>query len=149
MWAQKGNIARCWIGRLPFRGDLLLSLEEFAAREKIRTAWVEVIGAVEKAVVGFYNQRERKYEQLVMDEEMEIISCNGNLSLREGRPRGHLHISLGDGQGHLKGGHLMEGTVVFAGEFYIREISGPELVRGYDADTGLPLWMTWSSRQGD
>ncbi len=140
MWHQKGERGRVWVGRLPHRGDLLESILEHARREGIHCARVEVIGAVEKAVISFYRQEERKYQDMELDEALEIVSCCGNLSLREGSPVAHLHIALADGKGDMKGGHLQKGTVVFAGEFVIEEISGPELHRGYDADTGLPLW---------
>ncbi|MFO7952926.1 MAG: DNA-binding protein [Bacillota bacterium] len=140
MWYQKGEKGRTYIGRIPFRGDLLENIQEFAAREKISCARVEAIGAVEKAVISYYNQDKRVYEDRHFDEHLEIMGCLGNLSLRDGKPAAHLHITLGDSEGSLKGGHLQKGTVVFAGEFVIEEIVGPELHREYDPDTGLPLW---------
>lgn len=140
MWFKGGEAGRCWVGRLPFRGDLLLSIEDFARRENIRAARVEVIGAVERAVVAFYDQQAREYITLKFEESLEILSCIGNLSMREGKPRAHMHITFGSREEQLKGGHLREGTVVFAGEFFVQEIIGPELVREHDEDTGLPLW---------
>ena len=140
MWFQQAKPGRHFIGRLPFKGDLLQALEAFAAEKQVHAGWVQVIGAVEKAVIGFYNQQKRQYEHLVFDKELEIVSCLGNISLREGRPVAHLHITLGDNLGGLLGGHLVPGTVVFAGEFFLQELIGPRLVRGPDSDTGLPLW---------
>lgn len=55
MWSQKGGRGRIWIGRIPFRGDLLESIQGFSAEEKINCAKVEVIGAVEKAVISYYH----------------------------------------------------------------------------------------------
>ncbi len=140
MWFKNGDKGRTFIGRVPFRGDLLESVQEFAAKEKINCAKVEVIGAVEKAVTGYYNQDKRVYEDHQFNEHLEIISCLGNLSLRDGKPAAHLHIALSDSEGRMKGGHLQKGTVVFAGEFVIEEIVGPELHREHDPDTDLPLW---------
>ncbi len=140
MWARQAEPGRLWIGRLDFRSDLLSSIEEFAAREKIEAGRVEAIGAVEKAVVGYYHQQKREYLSIEINENLEILSCLGNLSLRDGQPAAHLHILLGDRRGSAKGGHLQRGTLVFAGEFVIQELKGPELVRGFDGETGLPLW---------
>lgn len=140
MWSKKGEKGRVWIGRAPFRADLLESVQVFAAKENIKCARVEVIGAVEKAVIGYYNQDKRVYEEIEFNEHLEILSCLGNLSLRDGEPAAHLHVTLGDRQGNLKGGHLQKGTVVFAGEFVIEEIIGPELFREHDQETDLPLW---------
>ncbi len=146
MWYQEAEQGRCWIGRIPFRGDLLQSLEAFAAEKQVQAGWVQVIGAVEKAVIGFYNQQKREYEHMEYVQELEIVSCVGNISRRDGRPAGHLHITLGDNQGRLFGGHLVPGTVVFAGEFFMQELVGPRLNRTFDQDTGLPLWeMTGGS----
>jgi len=140
MWSQKGEKGRTWIGRIPFRGDLLENIQEYAAKENINCARVEVIGAVEKAVISYFNQNQRVYEDKELNEHLEIISCLGNLSIRDGKSAAHLHITLGDSEGDVKGGHLQKGTVVFAGEFVIEEIIGPKLVRDYDHETELPLW---------
>jgi hypothetical protein len=48
---------------------------------------------------------------------------------------------LADGKGATLGGHLAEGTVIFACEAAIQEYqSGEPLVRQLDKDTGLFLW---------
>ncbi len=148
MWYQKGEKGRTLIGRVPFKRDLLESVQEFAAKQKIKCARVEIIGAVEKAVISYYNQDKRVYEDREFNEHLEIVSCLGNLSLRDSKPAVHLHITLGDSEGQLKGGHLQKGTIVFAGEFVIEEILGPELHRGHDPDTDLPLWQKNKSTPG-
>ncbi len=140
MWSQTGKRGRIWIGRTPFRGDLLESIQKFAVEENINCARVEVIGAVEKAVISYFNQDKKVYEDRELNEHLEIISCLGNLSIRDGKPAAHLHINLGDREGNVKGGHLQKGTIVFVGEFVIEEIVGPKLVREYDPETNLPLW---------
>jgi len=97
-------------------------------------------GAVERAVISYYNQDKRVYQDIEFDQHLEIVSCLGNLSLRDGVPAAHLHVTFGDSKGHLIGGHLQKGTVVFAGEFVIEEIVGPDLHREHDSETDLPLW---------
>ncbi len=140
MWYQNGEKGRIWIGRVPFRSDLLESVQQFAAKENIKCARVEIIGAVERAVISYYNQDKRVYQDIEFDQHLEILSCLGNLSLRDNEPAAHLHVTLGDSKGHLFGGHLQKGTVVFAGEFVIEEIIGPDLRREHDPETDLPLW---------
>ncbi len=140
MWHQNGEKGRIWIGRAPFRSDLLESVQQFAAREGIKCARVEIIGAVEKAVISYYNQDKRVYQDIEFNQHLEILNCLGNLSLRDGKPAAHLHVTLGDSEGNVKGGHLQNGTVVFAGEFVIEEIVGPDLHREHDPETDLPLW---------
>ena len=53
----------------------------------------------------------------------------------------HAHVTLGDKDGQAFGGHLAEGTLVFACEFAILEHqSATSLVRQIDGPTGLFLW---------
>ncbi len=129
-----------YMGRLPCGGDLLNSLTDFAREKNIRTGQVQVIGALQRAVIGFYHQDQRKYQSISFDKHLEILSLEGNISLKDGKPFVHAHITLGDEKGNSFGGHLMEGTVVFAGEFIIREFEGRDLSRVYDEETGLALW---------
>lgn len=131
---------RKWVARLPYEADLLEELERFAGEADIKVGRVEVIGAVKKAVVGFYNQEKKEYGTLEFNEALEILKCSGNLSRKDGLPKAHLHITLSRHDGTALGGHLVSGTVVFAGEAVIEELIGPDLNRGYDSQTGLPLW---------
>ncbi len=131
---------RKWIARLSHDTDLLQALEEFAATKNIKVGRIEVIGAVKRAALAYYDQDKKEYGTLQFDEPLEIVNCSGNLSLRENLHRAHLHITFGRCDGTTLGGHLMPGTVVFAAEAVIEELNGPELQRGYDPPTGLPLW---------
>lgn len=131
---------RVFLGRLPFGGDLLLEVEKLAAKLEIKVGFIRIIGAVSKGSYAFYDQATKTYQFANINEDLEILSCIGNLSLRDGAEKGHLHITYSDSKGHCFGGHLSEGTVIFAAEFYIEELLGEELHRGYDEETGLPLW---------
>ena len=53
-----------------------------------------------------------------------------------------LALVLADRDGKCRGGHLQPGTVVFMAEFEIRELSGAELKRSPDKETGLPSWRS-------
>jgi uncharacterized protein len=64
----------------------------------------------------------------------------GNISLKDGNPMVHAHITLADEAGKAYGGHLIPGTVVFACEFILQVFEQPLLERGFDEATGLPLW---------
>lgn len=138
---QQVQSVRRLMGRISFRGDLLNELTELCASEGITLGRVEAIGAVSRAQIGFYNQQTRKYQNLVLEKEMEITSFSGNISLKDGKPFVHAHILLSDDTGATVGGHLMEGTQVFACEFIVEEFSGRTFERGFDEDTGLSLWI--------
>lgn len=138
------------IGRLKKGDDLLQALTSLCTEANIRLGTLQAIGTVSKAVVGFYLQEPREYVTLDYNYHQEIISLIGNISIRDGKPEIHAHVALSDGRGKLYGGHLLEGTVVFACEYmiteYIPEIDVMEdsedttFTRSYDEETGLFLW---------
>jgi uncharacterized protein len=129
------------IGRLAKGDDLLAALENCARKYEIILGEVQAIGAVSKARVGYYHQGERKYYFLDLARPLEILSLTGNISVKDGKPMVHAHVTLSDHEGRAFGGHLAEGTLVFACEFMIQEYqSATSLVRQMDDPTGLFLW---------
>jgi len=137
---RNATAARTIVGRLDHNKDLLEELIAVCKAENVKLAALTAIGAVRKARIGFYNQQAREYQFIELDEPLEILSLVGNVSLRDGEPMVHAHITLGTEAGDAYGGHLAPGTTVFACEFIMQQLDGPEFVREYDDETGLPLW---------
>ena len=127
-------------GRLRHEGDLLEEITDICRKENIQLGWFEALGAVKKARLAFYNQETHDYEFLVFDQPLEITKLVGNVSLKDGNPFVHAHITLADKAGNAYGGHLASGTVVFACEFVLEIFDGPVLEREPDEVTGLSLW---------
>jgi predicted DNA-binding protein with PD1-like motif len=129
------------VGRLAKGDDLLAALEGLAQEHNITLGEVTAIGAVSQARIGYYNQAERQYYFLDLNRPLEILALVGNISLKDGKPMVHAHVTLGDNEGRAFGGHLAEGTLVFACEFAILEHQSTiTLVRQMDEPTGLFLW---------
>ncbi len=132
---------RTFMGRLAKGDDLLQALEKLCQEQKITLGEVRALGAVTGAQVGFYNQAERKYYFLEFDQPLEILALVGNISLKDGKPMVHAHVTLADAAGRAFGGHLAAGTPVFACEFAIFEyLADQVLARQNDPETGLMLW---------
>lgn len=131
---------RVFIGRLNHGADLLEELTDICNTQGITLGRLEVLGAVQKARVGYYNQETREYEFSALDRPLEILKLTGNISLKDGDPIIHAHITLADETGRAFGGHLAPGTVLFAGEYVIEQYEGERLERGFDEETDLPLW---------
>jgi len=133
---------RIFIGRFNHKEDLLNSLNEFCIKNDIKLGVFSVIGAVRSAKMGYYKQDEQQYVECVsLEKKLEIVSCSGNISLKDEKPFVHAHITLADLEGRCYGGHLISGTIIFAAEYYIKELTGFELRRGIDKETGLSLWI--------
>ncbi|OLN24511.1 hypothetical protein DVDV_4160 [Desulfovibrio sp. DV] len=126
--------------RLPKGEDLLAALVSFCLEKNITKGHVSLIGFLEKAVLGFYLQDTREYAVRTLDCSTQILSGLGNVSLMEGLPVIHLHLTLLQSDFTTTGGHALPGSILFAGEACITPIEGPCLHRGLDSATGLPLW---------
>jgi predicted DNA-binding protein with PD1-like motif len=96
---------------------------------------------VSQARFGYYHQEKRRYEFLELKKPLEILALMGNIPLKDDKPMVHAHLTLADLEGRACGGHLAEGTLVFACEFEIQEYAAEKLlVRFFDEETGLFLW---------
>ena len=132
---------RIVMGRLERGDDLLPQLTALCQEHQIRVGTLSALGAVERATVGYYDQKAQQYHQHVFDQPMEIIQLTGNISGKDGETFLHCHVALSDDQGRCHGGHLFEGTTVFACEYLITELSGPVPQRKPHEATGLVLWQ--------
>lgn len=132
--------ARVLMGRLFTDQDLFGGLQEICRAEGIKLGRIDAIGAVRKARIGYYDQHNREYTFKDFEAPLEITKLCGNISVRDGLPTVHAHVTLADADGHAFGGHLAPGTTVFACEFTIEAYEGPDYIRGFDETTGLPLW---------
>lgn len=134
------NAARTLMGRLPHGADLLEALTDLARREGVTHGRLEALGAVSRARVGFYDQARRVYAYVAFNEPLEMLNLTGNISLKDGEPFVHAHVTLARESGAALGGHLAPGTTVFACEFILNVLAGPALERTPDDETGLALW---------
>jgi uncharacterized protein len=135
------NSREIYMGKLSYGCDLSEELVSLSTKLDVRLGRIEAIGAVQKAHIGFYNQETRAYQFSYFDHPLEITKLTGNISLKEGKPFVHTHITLSDESGKSYGGHLATGTIVFACEFVLEAFDGPAFNRCFDKETGLPLWL--------
>ena len=134
------KIGRRLLGRLPHGKDLITSIENFCTASDIQAATFSVIGAVSSATIGAYDQKQQIYVTFTENVPMEVVTCVGNVTLKDQAPVIHAHIVLGDERGKIIGGHLFSETVLYAGEMDLQELIGKPLERVYDRTTGLFLW---------
>ena len=137
---EKHQVKNTYLLRLKRGDDLLNSLSEIVKENDIKLASITGLGAVSRVVFGYYDQKDWEYNFIEKEGQFEILALNGNVSIKDGEPMVHAHIMLADDNGNAFGGHLAEGTEVFASEIEIQELSNANKVRKYDEDTGLTLW---------
>ncbi len=128
------------MGSVP-KGEMMLEyITGICSENNISIGRIEAIGSVTHLNIAFYDQNKREYLTNRIDKPLEIVSCIGNVSLKQGKPFVHAHISAADADGTCYGGHLGNEVPVFACEYIIHKYSGDPLIREYDDATGLTLW---------
>ena len=130
---------REFLARLETGADWREEIESLAVEEDVDAAWFNAMGAVQDAVVWFYDQQEGEYESVEFEEPLEMAACVGNISYLDGERFAHTHAVLSRPSGQALAGHL-DAATVFAGEVYMRTFEEP-LEREHDEETDLDLWL--------
>lgn len=131
---------RIIFARLDHGEDIIHQFTILAEENGIETGAISAIGALSRAILACYDQSTHEYGKITLNEPVEMASCSGNISQKDGRPFVHAHAVLSDRTGKTWGGHLITGTI-FAGELYLQELTGGlPLKRVPDSITGLYLW---------
>lgn len=137
----KMKAKRAVMRRLPPGGDLLEELNKLARDEGIELGEISGIGALRRAAVGIFVPEAREYKVHTYNEQTELCVLAGNVSLKDGEPFVHAHVSLTDAEGRGLGGHVMPGCEIFVAEVVVWEFEGPRLERCPQEECGgLALW---------
>ena len=125
---------------LVFNGgdDVMASLTGYANEHGIRGARLHGIGGFARATVAYWNKETKVYEEIAVDEQVEVLSLAGSLATSGEEVKVHAHVVLGRRDGSALGGHLLRATVFPTLELFIID-AGTRLVRAKDPSTGLML----------
>ena len=119
--------------------EIVETVMALAAKERIALAGVQALGAIGSFTAGVFRTDEKRYLSNEFEGCFEIVSLTGTISTMEGKPYCHLHISAGNEQGEVFGGHLNRAVVSATCEMVIRLIDG-RVDRQFDEDIGLNLF---------
>jgi predicted DNA-binding protein with PD1-like motif len=120
-------------------GDEVKSeLERFAREQSLSAARVSGIGALMDVALGYFDWEKKEYDENRFDEQLEVVSLNGDVALKDGEPALHAHLAVGRADGTALGGHLVEAHVRPTLEIVVVE-SPAHLRKEVDAETGLAL----------
>ena len=126
------------IFRLEMGDRLMESTQRIAVIENIKLPSINGIGACSKIEIGYLDLSKKKYVFKIFEGNMEIIQATGNITLKDGEPFPHIHISVADDACKAFGGHLNEATIsaTFEG---VMQIIDHEIHREFNEDLGLAL----------
>ena len=127
-----------YIVRLEEGEAVIAALTAFLGAEGVEFANVSAAGAVQWASLGYWNVASRVYEYRDVDEQLEVVSFQGNASLKDGQPFLHLHGVFAREDFTTVGGHIREARVRPTLEVWLRTERIP-VRRVQDKATGLYL----------
>lgn len=87
------------------------NLTRLFSEQHIGYAALSGLGAFSHVSVSYWNAETQEYEPHEFEEQVELVSFIGNVSLKEGRPQLHAHVALAHSDLSLFGGHLNEASV--------------------------------------
>ena len=128
-----------YVVRLDRGEEILTELKKLSAKEHISLASVQGLGATDDFTVGVYNTDTKVYASNHFTGPHEIVSLTGTLDTMKAEPYLHLHMSAGNQQGQVFGGHLNSARISATCELVIRCIPGT-IDRAPDQETGLNLF---------
>lgn len=127
-----------WVIRLDPGEEIPRDMLAAAAELGVGTASVTGIGAIDRAVLALYDLKERRYIETVLDEELEVVSLQGNLTRVDGAPFMHAHAVLSRRDSQALGGHLMSARVSVTVELFLTRFA-LEATRTISTHCGLKL----------
>lgn len=118
--------------------DVLAQFQAFCESERVYTARMHGIGGFRKVQLGYYDMEAKRYEPIEVDEQVELVSLIGNVTVYKEKPRLHAHCVVSHRDGHCTAGHLLGGTVRPTLEVFLEEVP-MRLHRVDRPEIGIPL----------
>ncbi len=121
-------------------GDLInKSLTEISVKENISNAWINGIGAIDSVEVGYMDVVNKKYQKRNFNDNYELISLIGNITIKDGVPFVHTHITFSDTEYKVFGGHLFDAKITATGEI-ILTVADSKIDRQFNENVGIHTW---------
>jgi hypothetical protein len=129
---------RTFVVVLDTEDEALSTLTAFATEHRLAASQFTAIGAFSRAVVAYFDWTTKQYRHITIDEQVEVLSVVGDVTIEANEPKLHAHVVLGKHDGSAHGGHLVRGFVRPTLEVVLTELPG-HLRRRFDPESGLAL----------
>ncbi len=127
------------------KGDeVLSSIKDFAARERVLAAQITAIGALSDVVLRYFDWDTKGYRDIPVREQVEVASLIGDVARApDGKPAIHIHLVVGKKDGSAMAGHLGEAhvrptleVIVAEQPSYLQKVHDPRDRLGVDQRQG-------------
>lgn len=120
--------------RLKAGSKLRSGIQQYAKEKEISAGTIlSIVGGTSLTNLRMPGAKPDKQDIKKFEGEFEIVSVQGTLSKKDC----HIHISLGDKEGKVFGGHLKEAEVRVTAEVTILELTDRKFLRKLDKETGF------------
>lgn len=116
--------------------EVMAGLLAVSKEHNLGASHLTAIGAFSDVVLGYFERELKRYKEIPVDEQVEVLALIGDIALDDGEPRVHAHVVVGKSDGAAWGGQLMRAHVWPTLEVIIVE-SPLHLQRRTDPETGL------------
>ncbi len=142
--AQSGRVI---VARLKTGSDLYKSLQEIVQEYGLKAAVIlSGVGLLSKGKLRNCKTLPEEFpitdlnrDYASFDVPLEILGISGNVSMAEGKPHVHAHLTLSyihDEKIRVIGGHMIEGSIIYGfSEIIIMELTDIEMHKEYDPET--------------
>jgi len=118
--------------------EAMQALQSWAVEQRVRASHFSAIGAFERATVAYFDWSTKQYTPIVIDEQVEVLTLSGDITIEKDKPKVHAHVVLGKSDATAHGGHLMKGFVRPTLEVIVTELPR-HLYRRHDPASGIAL----------
>jgi predicted DNA-binding protein with PD1-like motif len=119
--------------------EMVETLLQWARFNGCPSATITGLGAVRDVSLGYFDLNKRKYVEIPVPREVEIVSLDGSLATMEGDPHTHLHVVVSSSGGTCVAGHLFSAVISITAELHLTILS-KHIKRKRDPETGVLLW---------
>src|SRR5918995_7465783 len=84
--------------------EAMTSIAAFARERTLRTTQFSAIGAFSRVVVAYFDWETKEYRNIPIDEQVEVLSLLGDITLEEGKPKVHAHVVISKADATAHGG---------------------------------------------
>ena len=121
------------------KGDEALSgLLEFAENYHITSAHFTAIGALNGAMLAWFDPQRKMYKKIPIHGQVEVSGMSGDIALYQGKPVVHTHMIVGTSDGTTRGGHVLDAYVSPTLEVIVT-VDPIAMQKRFDPETDLTL----------
>lgn len=117
-------------------------LTEFANSEKIGMAQFQMIGSITDVTLGYVPPKSSEYLWKTFKDQWELLSGAGTISWDKENmtPIVHCHVSIGDHNFKVIGGHMRDAKVAIKAEVIVDVLNDKQIYQVIDNKSNFHAW---------